>query len=185
MQPMDAKGLKVPPSYPPKTPPPPKKPVERPRPETLAGLPLPGLQTWHLATRTRPRMAVRNRRVYNFTTMSDRWAASKIGGRLIEAVRGWGYRMDEEAVKGVARLLVEAAVADEGKRISVHVADQDAMVLVVVLSHRAGFAPDGNDLARIAGITVTSSCGTDSAPDGRRVWALMDTRVTASSVAQP
>ncbi|MFJ5951454.1 hypothetical protein [Streptomyces noursei] len=129
-------------------------------------------------------MAVRNRQVCNFTIVSDRWAANKVAARVVEALRGWGYQTHEEAVKEVARLLVEAAVADEGRRISVHVADQDAMALVVVLSHRPGLAPDDDVLARIAGIAVTSSCGTDAAPDGRRVWALMDTRVNAPTMAQ-
>ncbi|MCZ1011924.1 hypothetical protein [Streptomyces lydicus] len=117
--------------------------------------------------------------------MSNRWAADKVASRVVEALQDWGYRTDEDAVKEVSRLLVEAAVADEGKRISVHVADQDAMALVVVLSHRPGIAPDDDVLARIAGITVTSSCGTDAAPEGRRVWALMDTRTKAATVAQP
>ncbi|WP_257981137.1 hypothetical protein [Streptomyces sp. CB02959] len=129
-------------------------------------------------------MTVRNRQVCNFTITSDRWAAGKVGGRVVEALRGWGYRTDEEAVTSVCQLLVEAAVADEGKRISVHVADQDAMALVVVLSHRPDPAPDDDVLARIAATAVTSSCGTDAAPDGRRVWALLDTRIKTTTKAQ-
>ncbi|QDY80870.1 hypothetical protein FQU76_08875 [Streptomyces qinzhouensis] len=69
---------------------------------------------------------------------------------------------------------MRAAVADGGRRVSIHVADEDSMALVTVLSHCAG-APDDDALLRsIAEVSSVRSCGTDAAPDGRRVWALFD-----------
>ncbi|KMO94372.1 hypothetical protein ACS04_29570, partial [Streptomyces roseus] len=64
---------------------------------------------------------------------------------------------------------MQAAVADGGKRISVHLADQDHRILAVALSHVAGAAPGGDDvLAELAALRSVVSCGSDLAPDGRR-----------------
>ncbi|WP_371619472.1 hypothetical protein [Streptomyces sp. NBC_00454] len=71
-------------------------------------------------------------------------------------------------------LLVGAALADEGKRISVHLADQNELLLILVLSHAAA-EPETGVLARLAGVPGTSTCGTEAGPEGRRVWALLDT----------
>ncbi|WP_331717857.1 hypothetical protein OG468_41210 (plasmid) [Streptomyces zaomyceticus] len=72
------------------------------------------------------------------------------------------------------RLLVDAATADEGRRISVHLADQDGMLLVVVLSH-AGTSPDDTILTDLAAVPGTASCGTDASDEGRRVWTVLST----------
>ncbi|MFH8717540.1 hypothetical protein [Streptomyces zaomyceticus] len=70
------------------------------------------------------------------------------------------------------RLLVDAAMVDEGWRISVHLADQDGMLLVVVLSHTGTGDTVLTDLAAVPG---TASCGTDTSDEGRRVWAVLST----------
>ncbi|MFE9629703.1 hypothetical protein [Streptomyces sp. NPDC006463] len=178
---MEEKGPKLPPSHPPRTPPPQKKPVEAPRPQpatkpkgvTSLQLPPPGGR--RTAALARTRMAIRNRRVANWSLTGDRWAAKKAVARVLETVRGWGYTRPEDApVEQTVALLVGAAVADSGKRISLHVADQEEMLLVVVLSHTAA-EPDEDVLVRLAAVPGVSSCGTDAGPDGRRVWALMET----------
>ncbi|MFD3546726.1 hypothetical protein ACFWUW_14140 [Streptomyces sp. NPDC058655] len=129
-------------------------------------------------TRERARMTVRNRRAASWTLPADRWAAGKAASRIVEAVRAWGYRHpDEDTIGRCTALLVGAAVADHGRRISVHAADQDGMLLIVVLSHRRGPAPEDDALLpRIAAVTGTAGCGTDAAEDGRRVWVLLETR---------
>ncbi|WP_244308853.1 hypothetical protein [Streptomyces monomycini] len=91
----------------------------------------------------------------------------------MKQLQDWGYRPDSEAVGTMVALMVEAAVGDGGQRISLHLADQDQQALVLVLSHQPGPAPDDTLLPRLAGLGA-SSCGTDSAPDGRRLWALLD-----------
>ena len=81
-------------------------------------------------------------------------------------------------VEAVVTLLVEAAVADPGSRVTVHVSDQDRQVCILNLSHAATpeSAPgDGEDvLRRITAHQAVTSCGTDTGPDGRRTWAVLD-----------
>ncbi|MER6393799.1 hypothetical protein ABT236_35775 [Streptomyces sp. NPDC001523] len=163
----EAKGPKVPPAYPPKTPPPQKKPVEPPRPQPATS---PKTQ---VAVR-RPRMVVRNRRTAALTFRADSWAAKKAALQAVEIVRGWDYpALDESDLATVVRRLVTVAVADGGKRVSVHLGDQEQKVLVAVLSHVPG-APDDSVLGQVAALATVDSAGTDSAPDGRRMWVVLD-----------
>ncbi|MEU7597311.1 hypothetical protein AB0B79_30405 [Streptomyces sp. NPDC039022] len=69
--------------------------------------------------------------------------------------------------------MMEAAIGDGGQRVSLHLTDQDQQALVLVLSHQPSPTPDDTVLPRLAELGA-SSCGTDSAPDGRRIWALLD-----------
>ncbi|MGW3387346.1 hypothetical protein [Streptomyces cinereoruber] len=177
-EPTENKGSKVPPSYPPRTPPQ-RKPVELPRPEPKTKpastmLPLPGPSQARGET-GRPRMMVRNRRVSNWVLAADPWAVGKAVRCVIQTVRGWEYSHPrDECLEETVRLLVGTAVEDAGKRVSVHLSDQDGMILVVVLSH-AGAAPDQSVLTALAGISPTVSCGVDSSDEGRRIWALLST----------
>ncbi|KPH99509.1 hypothetical protein OV450_5222 [Actinobacteria bacterium OV450] len=126
--------------------------------------------------RARPRMEIRNRQTAGLTFRADPWAAKKAGARATATVRAWGYpHLDEPDLESAVRRLVQAAVADGGKRISVHLADQDQRILAVVLSHVAGAAAqDATVLTDVAAVGTVVGCGTDVAPDGRRVWALLD-----------
>ncbi|MFB7398388.1 hypothetical protein [Streptomyces sp. NPDC056191] len=177
--PVNGKGPKVPPSYPPRTPPPQRKPVEAPRPKpsttpVTASLPLPGPGQARLETR-RPRMTIRARRAANWALTGYPWVAGQAVGKVTEAVRGWGYAHPaDDALDKAVRLLVGAAAADDGRRISVHLADQDDMLLIAVLSH-TGAEPDETILPALAAVPGTSSCGTDASDDGRRVWAVLST----------
>ncbi|MFE7043544.1 hypothetical protein ACFU9X_30150 [Streptomyces atratus] len=164
-----------PPSYPPKTPPPPKKPVSPPRPDTVDGRvagPGPAVRT------ARRGVGMRNRRGVNWSLESVPWAAS-IAKRKVAAQLGqWGYRPDQTVIDTVVGLLVTAAVADSGRRLSVHVSDQDWQACILALSHQAGLAPghapDGDDvLHQITAVPGVTGCGTDTGPDGRRIWAVV------------
>ncbi|WP_168714167.1 hypothetical protein [Streptomyces sp. A1136] len=120
-------------------------------------------------------MAIRNRRTAGLTLRSDQWAAGKAAVQAVETVRAWGYpRLDEHDLAAAVRMLVAAAVADGGKRISVHLADQERKVLVVVLAHVSGVAEDPTVLPAVATLRTVESCSTDAAPDGRRLSALLD-----------
>ncbi|MET9055244.1 hypothetical protein ABZW50_29265 [Streptomyces bacillaris] len=69
---------------------------------------------------------------------------------------------------------MRVAVADGGRRVSVHLADQNRQALIVALSHRPGLpVTDSGVLPELAGLGAVS-CGTDTAHDGRRVWAVLD-----------
>ncbi|MFD8141481.1 hypothetical protein [Streptomyces sp. NPDC059708] len=165
---VQAAGTKLPPAYPPRTPPPSKKPIEPPRPQpdtkptTAVGLPS-------------PRMTVRNRRTVGLTYRADQWAPGKAAAQAVETVRGWGYpRLDEADLQAAVRALTGAAVADGGKRISIHLADQDRKVLVVVLAHVPGVAEDTTVLETVVALRTVDSCTVDAAPDGRRLAVLLD-----------
>ncbi|RCH59727.1 hypothetical protein DT019_38070 [Streptomyces sp. SDr-06] len=162
------------PDYPPKTPPPPKKPVEPPRPEGAA----PG------AVLIRPRLAARiaNRRAANWTLENAPWSPAKAGRHVIGKLAEWGYRLDaarEANITEVTVLLARAALSDGGRRISLHLADQDHQALILILSHQSGHTPEGpegEDLLRQVTARGVVSCGTDTDQDdgGRRRWALAD-----------
>ncbi|MER6601149.1 hypothetical protein [Streptomyces parvus] len=150
------------PDYPPKTPPPPKRPVSPPRPETS------------LAGTSRARMQVRNRRGANWTLEAAAWSPRKASGLILGRLHEWGYREADTAAAGLTELLVRTAVADGGRRVSVHLADQNRQALIVALSHQPGLAvADTAVLPELTGLGAVS-CGADTAEDGRRVWAVLD-----------
>ncbi|MGA4960270.1 hypothetical protein [Streptomyces lavendulocolor] len=168
------------PDYPPKTPPPPKKPVEAPRPETRHDPARPGPGAAVVA-QPRLRARIANRRAANWTLDAAPWAHKSAGPKasrnVAEKLTGWGYRpaRAEHAAALTARL-VTAALADDGARISVHLADQDQQALILVLSHQpAQDTPDEQLLHDLAATGVVS-CGVDTDRDGagRRRWALID-----------
>ena len=150
------------PDYPPRTPPPPKRPISPPRPDTsLAGTP-------------RARMALANRQAANWTMEAAPWSAAKASRMVVGRLHGWGYRQADRTATDLTELLVRTAVAAGGRRVSVHLADQDRQALIVALSHRAGMAvADGAVLPELTALGAVS-CGTDTAEDGRRVWAVLD-----------
>ncbi|MFH9295167.1 hypothetical protein [Streptomyces sp. NPDC017520] len=86
----------------------------------------------------------------------------------------WGYREADQAAADLTEALVRAAVADGGRRVSLHLADQNRQALIVALSHRPGVAvADTAVLAELTGLGAVS-CGTDTSEDGRRMWAVLD-----------
>ncbi|MCX4804420.1 hypothetical protein ACFWWM_16910 [Streptomyces sp. NPDC058682] len=165
---VEAKGPKVPPSFPPKSPPPQKKPVEPPRPQpaakpkSLTGVP--------------PRLIVTSRRARVLAFHADQWAAKKAAGQAALAVAEWHYTLlDEHDFLKAVHGLVHTAVSAGGKRVSVHLADQDAKILVMVLNHQT----DGQDgagavPAEVAVLRTVDACGTHTSHDGHTWWALLD-----------
>nr|WP_202461898.1 hypothetical protein [Streptomyces sp. SID8374] len=149
------------PDRPPKTPPPPKRPISPPRPETS------------LATTARAGMLVRNRRAANWQLEAASWSPGKAAAHVLRRLHEWGYDGEVDGVAGqLTELLVRTAVAEGGRRVSVHLADQGGQALIVALSHQSahtvadtGLLPE---LARLGAV----SCGTDTAEDGRRAWAV-------------
>lgn len=192
----------TPPNYPPKTPPPPKRPLSPPRPDVHDDTAGPDSAD-HAAdaeggsggdgkgpaagpgpvVRTARRGAtMRNRRGVNWTLESAPWAAPTARRRVLAQLHAWGHHIAPAmvtTVEEVTTLLVQAAVADTGRRISVHLSDQDGQVCVLLLSHQAdltpGHAPDGDQvLHQVTAQTGVTGCGTDTGPDGRRLWAVID-----------
>ncbi|WP_079147840.1 hypothetical protein [Streptomyces thermolilacinus] len=166
---------KWPPSYPPKTPPPPRRPVEPPRPERQ--------EAAVVAVRPAVRVRIANRRAGNWTFDTAPWAASstptRAAGAVLDRLRSWGYGLpDQHPVAGVTARLVRAAVADGGRRASVHLADRDddGQVVVLVLSHEPSRTPEDDGLLReVTGLGAVSA-GTESSRDdgARRRWAVVE-----------
>ncbi|MFJ6784757.1 hypothetical protein [Streptomyces yangpuensis] len=165
---VEARGPKVPPSFPPKSPPPQKKPVEAPRPQpatkpkSLTGVP--------------PRLVVTSRRARVLAFRADRWAARKAAGQAALAVAEWDYPLlDEHDFLKAVHGLVDAAVAAGGKRVSVHLADQDAKVLVMVLNHLTDGQDDvGPVPGEVAVLRTVEACGSHTDHDGHAWWALLN-----------
>ncbi|MBD0746738.1 hypothetical protein [Streptomyces sp. CBMA152] len=160
------------PDFPPKTPSPPKKPPS-PFPPEPGTAPAPVL-----GARARVRLA--NRRCVNWPMESAPWTATTAQRRVVEQLQAWGYRPDEAAVRRVVAALIAPAVADEGRRISVHLADEHDRACILVLSHQhLGDAPTQLSLAVVADCALVSACGSDQALDGTRLWAVIDVTAPA------
>lgn len=179
------------PDYPPKTPPPPKSPAQPPRPSPDTK---PRSSTGTVARTSRRAVTMANRRGANWTLEAQPWSVGRARTQVLDRLRDWGCTGPgpgpgctgpERLVGEAVTLLVETALSDGGRRLSVHLADQDGQALVVVLSHRADLALSGTDvLPRLAALGATS-CGTDMAEDGRRLWAVLDLRAAGGGVRGP
>ncbi|MEV8546990.1 hypothetical protein [Streptomyces sp. NPDC051572] len=84
----------------------------------------------------------------------------------------WGMKVPD-ALEGVVRHLVSTVVADGGRHVSLHLAEQDHQALVLAYSHR--FRPEASEdpLTRLRELGAVS-CGTEMTEDGRQVWAVLD-----------
>ncbi|MEU9234035.1 hypothetical protein [Streptomyces subrutilus] len=165
---VEAKGPKVPPSFPPKSPPPQKKPVEPPRPQPVTKP--------QSVTGVPPRLVVHNRRTQVLAFRADEWAAKKAAGQAALAVAEWDHPLlDEHDFLKAVHGLVSAAVEGGGKRVSVHLADQGKKILVMALNHQAG-EQEGTDQvpSEVALLRTVDACGTHTDHDGHTWWALID-----------
>ncbi|MEU1077229.1 MULTISPECIES: hypothetical protein [unclassified Streptomyces] len=164
------------PDYPPMTPTPPKKPPSPFPPEPSA---VPLLQ----GARVQVRLA--NRRCVNWPLESSPWTSSTAQRRIIELLQAWGYRPEEAAVRGVVAALIAPAVADAGRRISVHLADEGNRACIPVLSHHHTPATCAEpSLTAVASSPSVAACGTDQAPDGTRLWAVIDLSMPATPMTR-
>ncbi|MEU9849213.1 hypothetical protein [Streptomyces sp. NPDC047985] len=117
----------------------------------------------------------------NWTLESAPWAVGKARTAVLGQLGKWKYRLAPDtvaAVEAVTTLLVEAAVADGGTKVSVHLSDQDGQACILALSHHAAL-PAGHDdggedvLHQITAHRTVTGCGTDTGQDGRRIWAVI------------
>ncbi|MFD9007766.1 hypothetical protein [Streptomyces sp. NPDC059552] len=163
----EARGPKVPPSFPPRSPPPQKKPVEAPRPQPAKPKSLTGVP---------PRLVVTSRRARVLAVRADPWAAKKAAAQAALAVAEWDYPLlDEHDFLKTVHDLVRTAVAAGGKRVSVHLADQDNKILVMVLNHQNGEQDAAGAVpAEVAVLRTVDACGAHTDHDGHAWWALLD-----------
>ncbi len=158
------------PDYPPKTPPPPKRPIEPPRPEQQdAPLPAP--------------VTIRGRSVRNWALTPSPAAAARVGREVADVLHRWGYRPKDDRPRQAVELLVRSAAEDGGRRISLHLADDEQrnQVMVLALSHRQDMPPGDDDQVlrdtqymRALSALGPRDVGVETTPDGRRWWAGLD-----------
>ncbi|GGS36057.1 hypothetical protein Snoj_29600 [Streptomyces nojiriensis] len=140
----------------------PPRPQPTVKPKSLTGVP--------------PRLVVTSRRARVLAFRADQWAAKKAAGQAALAVAEWDYPLlDEHDFLKTVHSLVHTAVAAGGKRVSVHLADQDAKILVMVLNHQTGEHHDaGPAPTEVAVLRTVDACGTHTDHDGHAWWALLD-----------
>ncbi|MEU0162310.1 hypothetical protein ABZ154_26675 [Streptomyces sp. NPDC006261] len=156
------------PDFPPKTPPPPKRPVEPPRPEQHEA-PAP--------------VTIRGRSVRNWAFTPSPAAAARAGREVAQALHRWGYRPKDDRPQKVVELLFRSAAEDGGRRVSLHLADDEKrnQVLILALSHRQDMPPGDDDQVlrdtehmRTVAALGPRDVGVETTPDGRRWWAGLD-----------
>ncbi|MEU3671840.1 hypothetical protein [Streptomyces virginiae] len=140
----------------------PPRPQPTTKPKSLTGVP--------------PRLVVTSRRTRVLAFRADRWAAKKAAAQAALAVAEWDYPLlDEHDFLRAVHGLVDTAVAAGGKRVSVHLADQDNKILVMVLNHQAGEQEVvGAVPAEVAVLRTIDACGAHTDHDGHAWWALLD-----------
>ncbi|MFI0243057.1 hypothetical protein [Streptomyces sp. NPDC016845] len=179
-QPLEPEAIKPRPDYPPKTPPPPKKPPSPPPPDPptkeqlLAGLPVP-----QRAGRA-GHPVMRNRRGASWSLESATWTPGKAARHTAEQLTGWGFTVPAQ-LEPVVRLLAATVVADGGRRISLHLSEQNGLALVLCLSHQQTAARETADMLAALRDLGTDSCGTEMTAEGRQVWALLPLQTAAAS----
>ncbi|MFJ8827605.1 hypothetical protein ACIREE_38370 [Streptomyces sp. NPDC102467] len=181
-KPVEPEASKPRPDYPPKTPPPPKKPPnppppDPPRSDLLAGLPVP-----QRAGRA-GHPVMKNRRGTSWMLESAAWTPAKAARQVTAQLTDWGFTAPD-ALESVVQLLTNTVVADGGRRVSVHLSDQDGMALVLCLSHQQVEARETTDILTGLRDLGTASCGTEMTAEGRQVWALLPLQATAPAPAE-
>ncbi|MFE9813339.1 hypothetical protein [Streptomyces sp. NPDC005548] len=164
-------AIKPRPDYPPKTPPPPKRPPSPPPPqalEALSALPMPQ------RSGRSGRPVMKNRQGAAWSLEAQPWAPGKAFAEVAGRLSKWGLN-SPESLEALVRHLVAAVVADGGRHVSVHLAEQNDQALLLAFSHHARPAQPQDDdvLDRLRGLGAVS-CGTEMTVDGRQVWAVVD-----------
>ncbi|MFD4034413.1 hypothetical protein ACFWVP_28860 [Streptomyces sp. NPDC058637] len=128
-------------------------------------------------------VAIRGRRSRNWPYEASATVAGRAGRVAEDAVTRWGYKVTGHQVQAVVELLFRAAAEDGGRRLSVHLADDEdrSQVLVLVISHRQDM-PVGDDdqvLREAQHMRTLASLGprdvgVETTSEGRRWWAGLD-----------
>lgn len=164
-------AIKPRPDYPPKTPPPPKKPPSPPPPQAwLASSTL----AMHQRSGRAGRPVMKNRRGTAWSLEAQPWVPGKAFAEVAGKLGKWGLKAPD-TLEPLVRQLVTTVVADGGRHVSLHLAEQTDQVLLLVFSHhpRPSRPQDDDVLARLRELGA-ASCGTEMTGEGRQVWAVLD-----------
>ncbi|KAB2587491.1 hypothetical protein F5983_37710 [Streptomyces arboris] len=110
-------------------------------------------------------------------------AAARAGRQVVQALQRWGYRLKDDQPQRVVELLFRSAAEDGGRRISLHLADDEErnQVMVLALSHRQDMQLGDDDQVlrdtehmRCVAALGVRDVGVETTLDGRRWWAGLD-----------
>lgn len=158
------------PDYPPKTPPPPKSPPSPPPPQPRvdpASFPLPQHGT------RQGRTVMKNRPGAAWTLEAQPWAGAKAYKEISAKLTQWKIR-PPQGLEALVRHMLATVVADGGRHVSVHLAEQSRQLLILALSHQATAGAIGEDVGPRMLELGAVSCSTEMTAEGRQVWAILD-----------
>lgn len=116
---------------------------------------------------------MKNRQGAAWSLEAQPWAAGKAVTEVTGRLRKWGLAAPD-CLEGLVRHLVATVVADGGRHISLHLAEQNHQVLLLAYSHQAQPPRlEGDVLARLRDSGAVS-CGSETSLEGRQVWAVVD-----------
>lgn len=164
----DPEAIKPRPDYPPKTPPPPKKPPSPPPPQTRleSGPPV-------KLDAIRGRKVMADRKGAAWTLEAQPWAAMRAVTEVTAKLTHWGLR-GPGGLDAVVRFLITTVVSDGGRRVSLHLGEQDHQALILAFSHQPQPADLGDTVLPRLHELGAVSCGTEVTAEGRQVWAVLD-----------
>ncbi|MFC8705832.1 hypothetical protein ACFUIV_27110 [Streptomyces anulatus] len=128
-------------------------------------------------------VTIRGRSVRNWAVTPGQGAATRVGREVVTALHQWGYRPKGDQPQKVVELLLRSAAEDGGRRISLHLADDEDrnQVMLLALSHRQDMPPGDDDQVlredehmRALVILGPRDVGVETGPSGRRWWAGLD-----------
>lgn len=101
------------------------------------------------------------------------WAETKAVERVVDQPKRWTLNAPRH-LNDVVRELMRTVLRDGGRRVGLHLGEQNRQILALVLSHQAGRESALDPvLSRLQELGVVS-CGTEASTEGRQVWAVVD-----------
>ncbi|MFD4795015.1 hypothetical protein [Streptomyces anulatus] len=119
----------------------------------------------------------------NWALAPSKGAAAQVGQKVVTALYQWGYRPKDDQPQKVAELLLRAAAQDGGRRVSLHLADDESrnQVMLLALSHRPDMPPGDDDQVlrdaehmRTLAALGPRDVGVETTQSGRQWWAGLD-----------
>ncbi|MET7981705.1 MULTISPECIES: hypothetical protein [unclassified Streptomyces] len=117
---------------------------------------------------------MRNRQGAAWSLEAQPWAPAKAVAEVTGRLAKWGFKAPD-GLETLVRQLVTPVVADGGRHISLHLAEQDNQALILAFSHRP--CPSrvwDDDVLTTLRELGAASCGTEMTSEGRQVWAVLD-----------
>ncbi|MET7745999.1 hypothetical protein [Streptomyces sp. NPDC005385] len=117
---------------------------------------------------------MKNRQGAAWSLEAQPWAPGKAVAEVTERLGKWGLKRPD-GLEALVGHLVSTVVADGGRHVSLHLAEQNDQALLLAFSHhpRPHQPRDDDVLERLRELGA-ASCGMEMTVDGRQVWAAVD-----------